>query len=323
MRVAAVIGAIVLAAVTGRAELVLSSVEDRAALEERAPPTRHTLWKIEDAKKPMYLLGSIHVLRRQNYPLERPIEDAFDDAKVVAFEVDLVGPPAAPAKAPVDQPSAASPAAASPAPRAKPASVRVPKANALKAQVSPATYRSVVQYLENAGYPGSVFDQLPAPLVATALVQMEVSQLGFEPQWGVDAYFYRRAKKYGKTIVGLETPQDQVDAMGSLSETASDALVQAALDDVVGLRPMLRDLVRAWKGGELDRLVSLVNGSFADRPELFQRVIIDRNARWIPKIEALIEGGVPAIVIVGTGHLVGPDSVVAMLEAKGHVVKQQ
>jgi uncharacterized protein YbaP (TraB family) len=311
MRVAAVIGAIALASVAARAELVLSSFEDRAALEERAPPTRHTLWKIEDAKKPVYLLGSIHVLRRQNYPLERPIEDAFDEAKIVAFEVDLGAPPPEPP-----------PAAEAPAPRAKRAAPP-PMPNALKGQVSPATYRSVVQYLEKAGYPGTVFDSVPAPLVATALVQMEVSQLGFEPQWGVDAYFYRRARKYGKTVVGLETPRDQAEALGGLSETASDALVQAALDDVAGLRPMLRDLVRAWKGGELDRLVGLVNGSFADRPEVYQRVIVGRNERWIPKIEALIETGVPALVIVGTGHLVGQDSVVTMLEAKGHVVKQQ
>jgi uncharacterized protein YbaP (TraB family) len=315
MRVAAVIGAIVLAAVTARAELVLTSLEDRAALEERAPPTRHTLWKIEDAKKTVYLLGSIHVLRRQNYPLERPIEDAFDEAKVVAFEVDLSAPAPAPAEPP--------PAAASPAPRAKRAAAPPRRPNALKAQVAPATYRGVVQYLENAGYPGTVFDQLPAPLVATALVQMEVSTLGFEPQWGVDAYFYRRAKKYGKTIVGLETPADPVAAIGGLSETASDALVQAALDDVAGLRPMLRDLVRAWKGGEIDRLSMLVNRSFSDRPELYQRVLVDRNGRWIPKIEALMAGDVAAMVNVGTGHLVGPDSVVAMLQAKGHLVTQQ
>jgi len=314
MRVAAVIGsllgAIVLAAVGARAEVVLSALEDRSVIEERAPPTRHTLWKIDDAKKPVYLLGSIHVLRRQNYPLERPIEDAFDTAKIVAFEVDL----GAPQPVPAPPPDAASKTAA-----ARPAKPD----GGLRTQVSPTTYKSVVRYLENAGYPGTVFDRLPAPLVATALVQMEVSTLGFEPQWGVDNYFYRRAKKYGKTVVGLETVADQAEALGGLSAPANDALVQAALDDVAGLRPMLRDLVRACKGGEIDRLIGLVNGSFADRPEVYQRVLVDRNERWIPKIEALMAGDVPALVIVGTGHLVGRDSVVAMLQAKGHVVTQQ
>ena len=73
----------------------------------------------------------------------------------------------------------------------------------------------------------------------------------------------------------------------------------------------------------MDRLADLVNGSFRDRPEIYQRVLVERNQRWLPKIEELAAGDYPAIVIVGTGHLVGPDSVVAMLEAKGLVVEQQ
>ena len=52
-------------------------------------------------------------------------------------------------------------------------------------------------------------------------------------------------------------------------------------------------------------------------------MLVDRNERWIPKIEELMAGDQPAMVIVGTGHLVGTDSVVAMLQAKGHVVTQQ
>jgi hypothetical protein len=275
-------------------------------VQRHGPVTRHTLWKIESARKPVYLLGSIHVLRRQNYPLERPIEDAFEEAKVVAFEIDLEE-----ARAGVAGPK---PVAAS----ANPA-----RAKALRSQVSPATYRSVVRYLEGQGYPGSVFDGLPASFVAGALVQLEMRQLGFDPDWGVDAYFYRRARKYGKTVVPLETVAEQRETVDHLSDRGSDELVQAALQDVAGLRPMLRDLVRAWKGGEVDRLVTLVNGSFDDRPEVYQRVLVERNARWIPKIEALMAGDVPALVIVGTGHLVGSESVVAMLQAKGHVVTQQ
>ena len=154
-------------------------------------------------------------------------------------------------------------------------------------------------------------------------MQLQLHQLGFEPEWGIDAYFYRRARKYGKTVVALETTDEQLQALTHLSDRGNDALVQAALQDVAGLRVSLRDLIRAWKGGELDRLVTLVNGSFSDRPEVYQRVLVERNARWVPKIENLMAGDVAALVIVGTGHLVGVDSVVAMLQAKGHIVRQQ
>lgn len=273
-------------------------------VEDRGPVMRHALWKIETGKRPVFLLGSIHVLRRQNYPLERPIEDAFDEARVVAFEIDL---------------DEARKAAAQP----RHAAARVTKPPTLRNQVSPATYRSVVQYLEDGGYPGSVFDQFSAPWVANALVQMELSKLGFDPQWGIDAYFYRRARKYGKTIVALETPEEQIETLEELSARGNDEIVQASLQDVAALRTRLRDLIRAWKGGEIDRLTTLVNGSFDERPEVYQRVLVERNARWVPQIEALAAGDAAALVIVGTGHLVGSESVVAMLEAKGYVVRQQ
>ena len=273
-------------------------------LHKHGPVTRHTLWKIEGARHPVYLLGSIHVLRRQHYPLERPIEDAFDEAKVVAFEIDLDE-----ARAGVERTKAR------PAPSAKP--------EELRSQVSPETYRAVTRYLEAQGYPPNVFDRLPASFVAGALVQMEMRQLGFDPEWGVDAYFYRRARKYGKTVVPLETYDEQRATIDGLTDRGNEELVEAALQDVSGLRTALRDLVRAWKGGEVDRLGTLVNGSFDDRPEVYRSVLVERNARWIPKIEALMAGDKPAMVIVGTGHLVGEDSVITMLQDRGHVVTQQ
>jgi uncharacterized protein len=277
-------------------------------VEDRGPVTRHTLWKVGGGNVPVYLLGSIHVMRHQNYPLERPIEEAFDQAKVVAFELDLDE-----ARRQIAQPRTVS--ATEPAPASKPRS--------LKSQLTPATYQSLVRYLEGLGYPGSVFDQMSAPFVAGAVVQMEIRQLGFEPEWGIDAYFYRRARKYQKTVVPLETPDEQLEALNNLSDQGSDAIVAAALQDIGGLRTSLRDLIRAWKGGEVDRLADLVNGSFRDRPEVYQRVLVERNERWVPKIEELAAGDYPALVVVGTGHLVGPDSVVAMLQTKGLVVEQQ
>jgi uncharacterized protein YbaP (TraB family) len=180
-----------------------------------------------------------------------------------------------------------------------------------------------VSFLEGMGLPGTILDPLPAPLAAGLLVQLQLHQLGFEPEWGVDAYFYRRARKYGKTVVPLETIGEQLEALQSLSDRGGDALIQATLEDVAALRTGLRDLIRAWKGGELERLDTLVNGSFHDRPEVYQRLIIDRNLAWMPKIETLAGGDVPALVIVGSGHLVGPDGLVAMLQAKGYRVVQQ
>jgi uncharacterized protein YbaP (TraB family) len=58
-------------------------------------------------------------------------------------------------------------------------------------------------------------------------------------------------------------------------------------------------------------------------PELYQRLIVDRNIAWIPQIEAALEGSDDALIAVGAGHLPGEQGVIALLEAEGHTVTRQ
>ncbi len=44
-------------------------------------------------------------------------------------------------------------------------------------------------------------------------------------------------------------------------------------------------------------------------PELYESVLVARNRKWVPKIEALLNDDKNYLVIVGTAHLVGQGSV--------------
>jgi uncharacterized protein YbaP (TraB family) len=57
-------------------------------------------------------------------------------------------------------------------------------------------------------------------------------------------------------------------------------------------------------------------------PQMYQRLLVERNKNWLPKIEALFAARGRALVVVGAAHLVGPDGVLAMLKAKGYTVEQ-
>ena len=50
---------------------------------------------------------------------------------------------------------------------------------------------------------------------------------------------------------------------------------------------------------------------------LRRAILHDRHVKWLPQIEAMLNDGRTHVVIVGAAHMVGPDSVVAMLRAKG------
>jgi hypothetical protein len=58
-------------------------------------------------------------------------------------------------------------------------------------------------------------------------------------------------------------------------------------------------------------------------PDLHQKIIVDRNRRWLTQIETLIAQGHDAMVVVGAAHLVGQDGVIAMLKTRGYKLEQQ
>src|SRR6516165_6314909 len=53
------------------------------------PAAKHSVWKVQGAKCSVYLLGSVHVLKAENYPLPAVFENAFSNASTVVFETDI------------------------------------------------------------------------------------------------------------------------------------------------------------------------------------------------------------------------------------------
>ena len=51
---------------------------------------RPLLWKVSDADNSVYLLGSFHLLKPDDYPLPLEVDRAFDDAESLLFEVDPI-----------------------------------------------------------------------------------------------------------------------------------------------------------------------------------------------------------------------------------------
>src|SRR3989442_291715 len=70
--------------------LALSLAALAGAQEKRAATgTHHSLWKIQGQQNAVYLLGSIHLLKKEDYPLPAPIEAAFANSRVAVFETDI------------------------------------------------------------------------------------------------------------------------------------------------------------------------------------------------------------------------------------------
>jgi uncharacterized protein len=84
----------------------------------------------------------------------------------------------------------------------------------------------------------------------------------------------------------------------------------------------LNATVAAWSKGDqraLERAV--VGGMRKSSPALYRQFIVERNARWMDALQARLAGSGRTVVVVGAGHLLGPDGLPARLRALGYDVE--
>jgi uncharacterized protein YbaP (TraB family) len=264
----------------------------------------HPLWKVQGRTNTVYLLGSIHLLKKEDYPLARPIEAAFEASSVVAFETDMEE-----MQKPQTQFRLLSKAG-------------LPDGKTLKDFLSAAVYAEFRKKVEDAGLMMLMFEHMQPAMAALTLEVLELQRLGLDPDYGVDKYFFERARKEGRKLVALETVDFQISLITDFTKEEGEMLVKTTLEEIENTKKLFGEMQAAWRTGDAVKLEKLLNEVEEQAPVIFRRLVTDRNRRWVPKIEELLTGGRNAIVIVGAGHLVGSEGVVELLRKKGLKVTQ-
>ena len=154
------------------------------------------------------------------------------------------------------------------------------------------------------------------------LVQSEWQKAGFDPELGLDKHFYDQAKLDGKAVQGLETAEYQISRLDGMTMEQQEHLLSESLKDLDSERTNMTKLVDAWRAGDAPNVERIVLSELKAEPLLYQRLLVERNRNWLPRIEALFARPKHALVVVGAAHLVGPDGLLAMLKAKGYTVEQ-
>jgi len=163
----------------------------------------------------------------------------------------------------------------------------------------------------------SAFDQFAPWFAAEAISQLQLTQLGFQPESGVEMYFMERARKDGKNVAGLETVHDQISLFQNMSLDTQAEYLLSSLAEAHDLPAQVDSMVHAWQQGDTRWFENLMQSELGRDPGLYQSVLGARNRKWVPKIEALLDDDKNYLVIVGTGHLVGRGSVIELLKKDG------
>jgi uncharacterized protein YbaP (TraB family) len=265
---------------------------------------KHPLWKISSNTNTVYLLGSVHVLKQDAYPLDKSIEKAYENSPRLFFEVNL------------DELDAQ-----------KLQQLTFAKGvyndgRTLKDDLSTQAYEFAKKRLTDQGLDIVKFERLKPWLLAMSIEVRELQRLGFDPSQGVDKYFYEKAKKDKKQIDGFETAEYQLNLMGDMPAGMQEAMLLQTMADIDDVQKEFNVIIEAWKSGNAEALDTVLLKSFQDFPDVYQRLITDRNKNWMPRIESLIGQKENAMIILGAAHLVGKDGILSSLKQKGYQVEQ-
>jgi uncharacterized protein YbaP (TraB family) len=157
-------------------------------------------------------------------------------------------------------------------------------------------------------------------MAAVTITALTLTEAGYLPSAGVDAYFSRRAEEAGKERIALETAEFQVGLFADLTLEQSLAFLRYTLADLETVIPELDELSAHWRAGRMEAVEVLMAEGFDEYPELLEKMVTDRNWAWMPLIEGLLAGDSDAMVVVGALHLVGEEGLINLLRKRGYTV---
>jgi uncharacterized protein YbaP (TraB family) len=276
-----------------------------AASPAKAPPTP-LLWKVSDQDNSIYLLGSFHLLKADDYPLSPDIDAVFAEAENLVFEVP-------------------------------PSQLTDPLlAQKMQEMAGFSEGGSLSQVL-----PPDVREKMGQVLGKDRLAQMEAmepwfinlglligisQQMGFKADQGLDLHIARMAEAANKPVSGLETAEEQLAVLDASPMDEQIAGLRDFFNKPGEVPKLLNETHDAWRTANVAKLNSLVIDEVRKETPVTYRIInVERNDAWVPKLQQMLDGaaaGNDTLVVVGAMHLIGEDGVVEKLRAKGYQVER-
>lgn len=257
------------------------------------------LWELETGGNRVLIMGSVHFLRASDYPLPDKLMDAYDEADTLVMEIDMDN---------LDPMATLTTMTTMGTDRS---------GKTLKDMIGAPAYNDASAKAAELGVPLDLFSQFEPWFAALSITQMRLMQLGFDPAWGIETRLMKKAATDGKNILGLETLEEQLSFMDNLDADSQRAFLLQALDDATNVEKEVESIVNSWREGDTGSLENLLLASIATAPQLYDAILVQRNRSWVEPISDLTKETDDYLVVVGTMHLVGKNSVLEMLDDAG------
>lgn len=270
-----------------------------------ATPYLPFMWQVKHQGATVYLVGSVHALTADFYPLPQAYQRAFEQSNRLAVELD---------------PDSLDPNESY---RLVQSKMWLPKGITLEQYLTTTELEQLKQFAEehHSSYP-TMLRTRPWMLVEQ-LTQAQLKDSKYLPEYGIDHYFLEQAKKKDMPILELESLAQQIDALAESPFHAQIAMLKTGLEQVED-EDYMAQMSKYWRSADADGLYSFVYQDVLDNPQLkpIMASLLDQRNQHMADVISIYLGQSPTrsmttFVVIGALHLSGPNSVIKELEAKG------
>jgi uncharacterized protein YbaP (TraB family) len=263
------------------------------------------MWKVRSRATTVYILGSIHFMKKELYPLNRRIESAFDKSDVLAVEANVDDVSKLDIQGLLEK-------------------AFYPDDDTLEKHVSSETYGRVKKAFEEFGIPAWLMDKQKPWLLALTLESLGLVKLGFDPSYGIDMHFLSEASGK-KKIKELESMDYQINLLSGFSDSEQEAFLLSTLKDLKSHEKEVDKLLDAWNSGDTVGMESILQKSVLEdkgMASVYDKLVYERNRNMALKIEGYLKTGETHFVVVGAAHLLGEKGIINLLRQKGYDTEQ-
>jgi uncharacterized protein YbaP (TraB family) len=157
----------------------------------------------------------------------------------------------------------------------------------------------------------------PTGLVTARTAIAAAKSTGLSVEKGADAVLLRAATATGKPIKGLETFEQQLGMYERLPGPSATVQPVGSVSPNPALAAFMRQMMVAWDRGDPSTFEAVIGAVRTQSPDAYRVMFQERNAQWAGWIARRLQEPGTVFLAVGTGHLVGRDSVQAKLAAHG------
>lgn len=264
------------------------------------------LWKIRSSTATVYLLGSLHALRNEMYPLNSSIINAYEKSDTLVLEVNMAN---------IDEMEAN---------RLMLEKGIFKGQETLEENISGETLKKLKSYLMKQGMTLEQVNKMQPWFLELTISMQEIAKLGYSLELGIDQYFLNKAKGM-KPILGLETLEEQISILSGNSKEVQDISLRATLEEVPNIGQLFEKALKTWMMGDADSLSRIMREDEVRYPKLrsqFKKMIDDRNIGMTRKIKEYLKTDKTYFVVVGAMHIGGEQGIVKLLQKKSYTIKQ-